>query len=179
MKKRSIIFTLSAVLLIFAVYFLYGVNGEKEDIQSNSGKNSNLNFTLKDLNGKEVDFSQFKGKVLIIDIWDTWCPPCRMEIPEFIELYSEYKDKGFLMIGVAIGREGINSVKNFIKEYKINYDNYIFDEKLFKIFGRFRGIPTTYVIDKDGKLYKKYTGYTAKSVFENDIKKLLKSKVSD
>ena len=100
-----------------------------------------LNFTLNGLDGKPVDFNDFKGKVLILDVWDTWCPPCKAEIPDFIELYSQYKDKEFLMIGAVIGREGLNTVRQFINTYKINYPTVLFEEKLMDIFGEIQGIP--------------------------------------
>jgi len=173
MKK---VFGSSAVVIVGIVIIIFTINNNNSTSKtigtSENGKYV-LNFSLKNLDGKQVDFNQFRGKVIILDVWDTWCPPCKAEIPDFIDLYSEYKDKDFLMIGVALGQEGVESVKKFINNYEINYENYLFHPKILEIFGQIQGIPTTFVIDKNGNLHKRYVGFTEKSVFENDIKQLL------
>ncbi|MBN2355840.1 TlpA family protein disulfide reductase [candidate division KSB1 bacterium] len=130
-------------------------------------------FTLSSLEGKSVSLSDFKGKVIIVDIWDTWCPPCRMEIPHFVELYSEYQKKGLEIIGVALGREGRDAVARFARQYKINYISVFASQKMLDDYGPISGIPTTFVIDQKGRIARTYVGYRDKSVFENDIKTLL------
>jgi cytochrome c biogenesis protein CcmG/thiol:disulfide interchange protein DsbE len=130
-------------------------------------------FELKDLDGKTHRLSDFRGKVVILDFWDTWCPPCRHEIPGFVELQKEYKDDGFVMIGVAFARYGPDAVREFMKDYKINYVNLIGDQKVVDGYGGITSIPTTFVIDKEGNIYKKHVGFKAKSVFEKEIKELL------
>jgi peroxiredoxin len=130
-------------------------------------------FELKDLDGKSHRLSDFRGKVVILDFWDTWCPPCRKEIPGFVELQKEYKDDGFVMIGVAFARYGPDAVREFMKDYKINYVNLIGDQKVVDGYGGITSIPTTFVIDKEGNIYKKHVGFKAKSVFEKEIKELL------
>lgn len=135
--------------------------------------NTQYNFTTKLVDGSDISLADYEGKVLIVDLWDTWCPPCRMEIPHFIELYSEYKDKGFVMVGLAFGQEGPQAVEQFIKDNGVNYVNGFVNEEVIAKLGRPSGIPTTYVIDQNGNIYKKYVGYKEKSVFEADIKALL------
>jgi len=130
------------------------------------------NFSLLNLSQKKVNLSDYKGKVIIVDFWDTWCAPCRMEIPDFVKLQKEWGDKGLQIIGVALGRQGLSMVSSFARKYKINYPVLLCDELTLRKYGPIRGIPTTFVIDKKGKIYKKYIGYRAKGVFENDIKKL-------
>jgi cytochrome c biogenesis protein CcmG/thiol:disulfide interchange protein DsbE len=130
-------------------------------------------FTLMDLNGKKVSLSDFKGKVVILDFWATWCPPCVREIPHFIELYKEYKDNGFAMVGISVDQQGINVVKAFNQRFKINYPILMADSQISRAYGNITGIPTTFVIDPAGKIYRMYVGYRSKSVFETDIKKLL------
>nr|HPI74839.1 TlpA disulfide reductase family protein [bacterium] len=139
-----------------------------------SAKAGEAEMRLQTMEGKTVTLADFRGKVVIIDIWDTWCPPCRMEIPHFIDLYKTYKGKGLEIIGAAIGREGKDAVVKFIKDNGVNYTNVQATEELLRTYGPIQGIPTTLVLDKKGNVYKKYVGYQDRSVFENDILTLLK-----
>ena len=129
-------------------------------------------FSLKDINGKTVSLSAFKGKVVILDFFASWCPPCRQEIPDFIKLQNEYGDKGFAMVGVALVKLG--DAKKFAGEFGISYPVLIDDGKVSNLYGPVRSIPTTFVIDKDMKVVKMYIGARSRGDFENDIKKLLK-----
>ncbi len=138
-----------------------------------SSKTGVSNFTVSSLSGESYQLTDFKGKVLIVDFWDTWCPPCRKEIPHFIELYNEYNGKGLEILGVAFGRNGTAAVQQFIDEYKIPYKNAMANDQIMSVLGPIRSIPTTYVIDQKGQVVKKYIGYNDKSVFETDIKALL------
>ncbi len=130
-------------------------------------------FSLLNLSQKKVRLSDYRGKVIILDFWDTWCSPCRMEIPDFVELQKEWADKGVQIIGVAFGRQGLKAVKSFARKYKMNYPVLLCDELTLRKYGPIRGIPTTFVIDREGKIYRKYIGYRAKGIFEKDIKKLV------
>ena len=130
-------------------------------------------FTLPDINGKMVSLKDFRGKVLILDFWATWCPPCRQEIPQFVDLYSQYKEKGFEIIGIALDQEGEKVVKPFSQNYNIKYPILIGGEEVSEIYGGIRGIPTTFVIDRKGNIVKKYVGFRDREVFEEDIKALL------
>ncbi len=130
-------------------------------------------FTLQDLNGKTVSLSDFKGKVVILDFWATWCPPCVVEIPHFIELYKQYKDQGFAMVGISLDREGIGVVESFARKYQVNYLILMADSQVANAYGGITGIPTTFVIDPAGNIRQKYIGYRDKAVFEADIKALL------
>ena len=129
-------------------------------------------FSLADINGKPVSLSVFNGKVVILDFFASWCPPCRLEIPDFIELEKSYGDKGFAMIGVALVKAG--EAKEFAGKMGINYPVLVDDGKVAEIYGPIRSIPTTFIIDKSGKVVKIYIGYREKSVFEAEIKELLK-----
>jgi len=133
-------------------------------------------FDLPDVNGKRVKLSNFKGKVIILDFWATWCPPCRAEIPGFIELYKKYKDKGVEIIGISLDEGGVKDVLPFMKEFGINYTILIGNYKVTQDYGGIRGIPTTFVIDKKGNIRAKYVGYRPKEVFERDIIMLLNEK---
>ncbi len=130
-------------------------------------------FTLQDLKGNQISLSDFKGKVVVLDFWATWCPPCVKEIPHFIELYEQYKDRGFAMVGISLDREGISVVKLFAQKYRVNYPILMTDGQVQKEYGGIPSIPTTFVIDSAGNIRQKYVGYREKAVFEADIKKLL------
>jgi thiol-disulfide isomerase/thioredoxin len=134
-----------------------------------------LNLTMTDVDGVQIDLRQFYGKVVIMDFWDTWCGPCRREIPAFAQLYSEYKDKGFVMVGVAFARRGNKAVKDFAKQYGINYPNTIFNQDAARLYGSPPSIPTTFIINQKGEVHKKVVGYRDKSFFENEIRQLLGS----
>lgn len=129
-------------------------------------------FSLQDINGNTVSMSDFKGKVVILDFFASWCPPCKEEIPDFIELQNSYGGQGFSVVGASL--TDLNDTKNFTGKMGINYPVLIDDGKASSLYGPIRSIPTTFVIGKDSKIAKLYIGYRPKDVFENDIKELLK-----
>jgi thiol-disulfide isomerase/thioredoxin len=130
-------------------------------------------WTLKDLDGKSVSLSDFKGKVVVLDFWATWCPPCRAEIPHFIELQNELKDKGVTIVGVSLDSTGSADVAQFAKTNGMNYPIVMGDEKTATAYGADQGIPTTVVIDAKGNIVATHLGLTDKDTFESDIKKAL------
>ena len=130
-------------------------------------------FTLFDIYGEARSLSDFRGKVVILDFWTTWCPPCRAEIPHFIELYDEYKDEGLEIIGISMDWNGDRIVAPFVEDNGINYVILLDKDEVANLYGGIISIPTTFVIDRDGGIRKRYVGYRDKEVFENDIKELL------
>jgi len=133
-------------------------------------------FTLTSTEGKEIRLSDYRGQVVVVDFWATWCPPCKAEIPDFIKLYSQYKDEGFQMLGVSLDQGGLNDVVPFMKERGMNYPVVLGTEEVVSAYGGIRGIPTTFVIDKKGYVRGAFEGYREASVFENLVKKLLDEK---
>jgi peroxiredoxin len=108
-------------------------------------------FTLLDLDNNEVSLSDFKGKIVVINFWSTGCPPCRAELPDFVEVYNEYKDKNVQFIGV--GLDNAENLRVFAEEYNISYPTLI-DGSIDTISGRWRinFIPTTYIVNENGKV---------------------------
>ncbi|MDD5427925.1 MAG: TlpA disulfide reductase family protein [Candidatus Omnitrophica bacterium] len=129
-------------------------------------------FSLTDTDGQKVNLSDFKGKAVILNFFASWCPPCRAEIPDFVELQEAYGDKGFTFVGVSL--VGARETKDFAAKMGINYPVLIDDNKVSALYGPVRSIPTTFVIDKDMKVVKIYIGARSKETFESDIKEMAK-----
>lgn len=114
-----------------------------------------------------------KGKVVVVALWATWCPPCRKEIPGFINLYNKYKDKGVDIIGIAFDENGPEVVPSFIKKMGINYPVYLGGGDIAESYG-LRAYPTTIVYGKDGKVANTHVGYVPEKSFDDEISVLLK-----
>ena len=130
------------------------------------------------LDDGNISMADMKGYVLIIDFWATWCPPCRLEIPSFIELYDKYKDKKFAVIGISVDRGGETVVKKFMREQKVNYPMIMATREIQRDYEKAMGqsisaIPTTLVVNKEGGIESVHIGFKAKDVFEKEIQKLL------
>ena len=116
-------------------------------------------WKLKDLDGKVVSSETFKGKVVVLDFWATWCPPCRAEIPGYVDLQKKYGKDGLVVIGVSLD-DGPAVVKTFVAKFGVNYQIVMGNEKTAEIFGGVEAIPTTFIIDRKGEVREIYTGYT-------------------
>lgn len=160
------------LFLIPLLVFILGISGACTS-EKNENANPAYHFKLTTLSGETVTLDSYQGKVLLVDMWDTWCPPCKAEIPHFVELYNEYNDKGLEILGVAFGREGENAVRQFVDDYNVNYPNAIGNQEIVEGFGGIRAIPTTFIIDQKGNIHKKLVGYNDKETFETLIKQLL------
>jgi thiol-disulfide isomerase/thioredoxin len=149
----------------------------KDDLKS--FKSFPFTFALPDLEGKTVKLADTKGKVMIVDVWGTWCPPCKMEIPHFIDLHKKYKDKGLEVLGInytALGKgEPKETVATFGKENGITYTCVIGDEKTREQIPNFEGYPTTLFLDREGKVRYKHVGFRDADVpvFEAIVQTLL------
>ena len=160
------------ILVLFAIRSL-SVKKNQVDTESVESISEAPDFTLSGLDGKPFRFYDQKGKVIILDFWATWCPPCRAELPHFKSLYQEYQQKGLEIIGVALDESGAKVVKPFVEDNKITYPILIGNQKVAEDYGGIRGIPTTFIIDRHGHIIKKLVGYQDKEVFESAIKGLL------
>ena len=133
-------------------------------------------WTLKDLNGKPVRLADYKGKVVILDFWATWCQPCGVEIPDFIALQKQYGPKGLVIIGASEDDDGTPDVQGVVSRFaaknQMNYPIVLVTAEVANAYG-IEGIPTTFVIDPSGNIVKSYEAITPKSEFEAQIKPLL------
>ncbi len=131
-----------------------------------------LDFTVNDLNGNEVKFSQYRGKVVLLNIWATWCPPCVKEIPDLNELHHAYKDKDVAILGVTVDAK-VGDVTDALKsDLKIDYPVWFANEEFIKQF-QVSSIPHTLIIDKNGKVVQQMTGMQSKTVFDEALRKAM------
>lgn len=153
-----------------------GVSANREPMLScpADAKPANLNFTLKDVAGKEVSLSDYQGKVLVIDFWATWCGPCKVEIPHFIEFQDKYGKEGLQIVGISVD-DPVEKLEPYVREMQMNYPvlQGLGHDDVQDAYGPILGIPVSVLISRDGKICATHTGLTGKDVFEREIKALL------
>lgn len=139
-----------------------------------NAKAANLNFTLKDLSNKDVNLASFKGKVILLDFWATWCGPCKVEIPWFIEFQNKYGKDGLQVIGISVD-DTLAKLKPYVDTMKMNYLvlQGLDHDDVQDAYGPLFGIPVTAIISRDGKVCMKHAGLASKPSFEAMIKGLL------
>jgi thiol-disulfide isomerase/thioredoxin len=130
-------------------------------------------WQLQDLNGKVVSSDEFKGKVVVLDFWATWCAPCKMEIPGYIEMVKKYGKDGFTVVGVSIDEGGPDVVKDFVQKNGVNYPVVMVDEKVAAAFGGVEVVPTTFLIDRTGQIRDRKDGAEETATYEQKVASLL------
>ena len=155
--------------------------GLAADVQAPAGaacpadaKAANLDFTLKDISNRDVKLMDHKGKVILLDFWATWCGPCKVEIPWFIEFQNKYAKAGFQAIGVSVD-DPIDKLKPYVTSMKMNYIvlQGLGNEKVLDAYGPMLGLPVTVLISRDGRICGKHIGMASKATLEEHIKALL------
>jgi len=125
-------------------------------------------WSLKDVDGRTVTSDQFKGKVVVVDFWATWCGPCKKAIPGYVELQRKYAADGLVFIGVSVDR-GTAEVRRFVREYGIGYPIVMGDDRMQEAFGGVDAFPTTFIIDRDGMIRDRQKGIVSTAEFERRL----------
>ena len=129
-------------------------------------------FALQDLQGKQVKLSDFRGKAVLLNFWATWCGPCKIEMPWFVELQKQYGPQGLEIVGVALDDSSRDEIQKFAKEMGVNYTILQGQDAVGDAYGAI-GLPTTYYIDRNGKIIDSASGLVSRSEIEDNVKKSL------
>ena len=184
-KQKNWLSTGAFLIVVLILFVVNNTNGQPEQgpyppnyiPEAKQDRQIAPEFIMPTVDGKQVSLADYKGKVVILDFWATWCGPCRRGIPDLIELKKEYGDK-VEIIGVSVDgitRDGstVKDIKPFAEEFNINYPIALGDLKLINSYGGIRSIPTSFIIDQDGKMVAKYEQLVPKETYIKEINKLL------
>jgi thiol-disulfide isomerase/thioredoxin len=157
--RRAIIF---AVFMVVCPVIAVGQTGHAPTL------------VLKDIRGRTVRLSDYKGKVVLLNFWATWCPPCRAEMPDLIKMQREFRSKGLRVIGVTYLPEEIGKVRQFVRKLRVNYPIALGTKEIKTLFDETETLPVTIVIDRQGNVRERIEGILLPVEFEQRIKPLLK-----
>ncbi|MFZ0706484.1 MAG: TlpA disulfide reductase family protein [Candidatus Korobacteraceae bacterium] len=166
MKTKVLVCT-----LLFAL--MWALGGCRSGAPKGHAGGGAPDFTLTDIQGKKLSLSDYRGKVVLLDFWATWCAPCLEEIPHFIDMQQRLGAQGFQAIGISMD-DGPKPVQRFYEEHKLNYPVAVGDSKLADSYGGVLGLPVTFVINRDGQIRKKFVGATDPAVIEQEVVAALK-----
>jgi peroxiredoxin len=169
MYQSSHAFTAIAVLALVAIF---AIAEKPSTLILAKSRKSAPDFTLRDSAGTAVRLSDYRGKIVLLDFWATWCHGCMTEIPWYVEFQKKYKERGLVVIGVSMDGDGWKSVKPFVAEHDVNYPVVIGNESLAKQYA-VEQMPVTLLIDETGRIAESHSGVVNKEAFEADIRTLL------
>jgi len=162
-----------AILALFLAGCTKSAKEAESNIKTESGRKKAPDFSLKDVNGDVVKLADYKGKVVLVNFWATWCGPCELEIPWFVEFEQKYKGRDFAVLGISMDDDGWKSVRPYIGSHKINYRMVIGSEVVSQQFGGVDSLPTTFILDRQGRIAAGHVGLVDKRDYQNEILKLL------
>lgn len=166
---------ISLVAMGFAIAGL--LSGFGITIKNESSRKLAPDFVLNDQSGNPIRLSDYKGKVVVLNFWATWCGPCKAEIPWFIEFANKYKDEGLAVIGVSMDEDEWTSVRPFMEKYSINYPVVMGTKRVASLYGDVDALPVTFFLDRELKVAAKQSGGGSRKQFEQTIKTLLGTSV--
>ncbi len=167
--SKNIAYGLGILLVVLMLYLGLVTNSHKVTTSRLSPGKEAPDFTLKTLDGRSVSLKDYRGKVVLVNFWATWCPPCREEMPLFEEVYEKYREKGFEVLAVSTDSSK-EAVTDFVKKYKLKFTVLFDDANVANIYG-IQGLPTSFLIDREGKIVKVRLGKYKE--IEGDLKKVL------
>jgi thiol-disulfide isomerase/thioredoxin len=133
------------------------------------------NFKLRDLSGQNLELASYKGQVVLLNFWATWCAPCRAEIPEFVTLQSKYRGKPLRVVGISLD-DRAEAAAQFYRQYKMNYPVALGNAALAEAYGGVLGLPVTFIIGCDGRIHLRFDGKVVISRLERELEPSLRSK---
>lgn len=169
MTRKNLFSALALIAIAAGIYFLERIPQHSE--QKPSPGMLAPDFSLPQLNGQPLQLSRFRGKVVFLDFWATWCEPCREEIPLFADLQNRYASHGFQIIGISMDDEP-EPVRQFYQQFKMNYPVVMGNARIGELYGGVLGLPIGFVIDRNGRIYAKHTGAIDVSVIEKEFLEL-------
>jgi len=144
-----------------------------EGMKAANDRKAAADFMLSDAKSTRVKLSDYKGKVVLLNFWATWCGPCKVEIPWFVEFEKKYQDRGFAVLGVSMDEGGLEVVRTFIEEHKVNYRVAIGTDQVARLYGGVDSLPRTFIIDLEGRNASAHIGLASKRNYESEILHLL------
>ncbi len=162
--------TLSLIILFFCIVLMPACQSSAD---SKNGGHKAPDFTLLDLKNRTVTLADFKNKVVLINFFATYCPPCRMEIPDFVELQKKYEKEGFSVVGIDVDSNPSMVLPPFIQRFGINYPVLMGTSKVIQDYGNVYALPRTFILDRDHNIIRDYTGMISSEEAEPVIRKAL------
>jgi len=176
MSQKRLAIGALAIFVLLGLYFFERSGRSGARISTTAGALA-PDFSLPQLNGELLRLSSYRGKVVLLDFWATWCDPCRDEIPRFVNLQNKYGPQGFEIIGISMD-DSPDPVRDFYQRFRINYPVVMGNAQIGDLYGGVLGLPIAFLIARDGRIYAKHIGATDASVLEGEIVGLLEAKVS-
>jgi thiol-disulfide isomerase/thioredoxin len=173
---KKILSSLAVLAVAAAIFYIY----RHHDMPAGTGTATAAvhglapEFSAANLDGQQLSLSAYRGKVILLDFWATWCVPCRDEIPQFVEFQKKYGGQGLQIVGISMD-DGPGPVRDFYQKFQMNYPVAMGTAKIGEMYGGVLGLPINFLIDRDGRIYSKHIGATDMSVYEKEINTLLQS----
>lgn len=164
---------LSRILLLLGAFCGAETSSNAELIKPAKARKPAPDFELRDSNGNMVRLSSFKGKVVLINFWATWCGPCKIEMPWFNEFHAALKDQGLVVLGVAMDDDGWSVVRPYIAAKRISYPILLGTDAVASLYGGVESLPTTLIVDREGRIAAVHIGLVSRRTYESDIQPLM------